>query len=205
MLDFVGHCAASAMSGEDSIRSSRSPDLDRGLQEVTFDVLERRRRRQCGDQPDAVFGGRPPRPRSKSSPAMPGGSSGWKAAPRRYCSKWAQAEFGSTPGPALRSLTVKERSHVGGYGADAAIETSRQTSRPLWRLPVVRWQELAVDLAALQRGWRQRSITRADVLAAAPRRRQARPDVRPVHGVCTRGWPKNDVVPQGRFDRKGQR
>lgn len=93
-----------------------------------------------------------------------------------------------------------------GYGADAAIETSRRTSRPL-AAPVVRKlaKELAVDLAALQRGSGAGGvITRADVLAAAraasePGRTCGRST------ACTRGWPKNDVVPQGDSDRKGQR
>ncbi|WP_322859020.1 dihydrolipoamide acetyltransferase family protein [Mycobacterium europaeum] len=70
-----------------------------------------------------------------------------------------------------------------GYGADAGIDASRRTRRPLASPPVRRLaKDLMVDLRSLQ-GDPDRIITRADVLAAAG---QNGADVRPVRGVQAR-------------------
>jgi pyruvate dehydrogenase E2 component (dihydrolipoamide acetyltransferase) len=70
-----------------------------------------------------------------------------------------------------------------GYGADAGIDASRRTGRPLAAPPVRKLaKDLAVDLASLRRNGDE-VITRADVLAAAHR---AADDVRPVRGVHAR-------------------
>lgn len=70
-----------------------------------------------------------------------------------------------------------------GYGADAGIDASRRTGRPLAAPPVRKLaKELAVDLAALGRT-ADEVITRADVLAAA---HGTADDVRPVRGVHAR-------------------
>lgn len=70
-----------------------------------------------------------------------------------------------------------------GYGADAGIDASRRTGRPLAAPPVRKLaKELAVDLASLRRGGDE-VITRADVLAAA---HGTGDDVRPVRGVHAR-------------------
>ncbi|WP_102417026.1 dihydrolipoamide acetyltransferase family protein [Mycobacterium sp. 4858] len=70
-----------------------------------------------------------------------------------------------------------------GYGADAGIDTSRRTRRPLAAPPVRKLaKELMVDLRSLPRD-PDSIITRADVLAAAD---QNGADVRPVRGVQAR-------------------
>ncbi|OBI52410.1 dihydrolipoamide acetyltransferase family protein [Mycobacterium sp. E787] len=70
-----------------------------------------------------------------------------------------------------------------GYGADAGIDASRRTGRPLAAPPVRKLaKELTVDLASLRRDAGE-LITRADVLAAA---HGAGDDVRPVRGVQAR-------------------
>lgn len=70
-----------------------------------------------------------------------------------------------------------------GYGADAGIDASRRTARPLAAPPVRKLaKDLAVDLASL-RGHGDGVITRADVLAAA---HGTADDVRPVRGVHAR-------------------
>ncbi len=70
-----------------------------------------------------------------------------------------------------------------GYGADAGIDASRRTGRPLAAPPVRKLaKELAVDLASLRRN-EDHVITRADVLAAA---HGTADDVRPVRGVHAR-------------------
>jgi 2-oxoisovalerate dehydrogenase E2 component (dihydrolipoyl transacylase) len=70
-----------------------------------------------------------------------------------------------------------------GYGADAGIDASRRTGRPLAAPPVRKLaKELAVDLASVRRDAGE-VITRADVLAAA---RDTGHDVRPVRGVQAR-------------------
>jgi 2-oxoisovalerate dehydrogenase E2 component (dihydrolipoyl transacylase) len=72
-----------------------------------------------------------------------------------------------------------------GYGADAGIDASRRTGRPLAAPPVRKLaKELMVDLASLQRNPGE-LITRADVLAAADGPGAA-PDIRPVRGVQAR-------------------
>ncbi|HUH70058.1 MAG TPA: dihydrolipoamide acetyltransferase family protein [Mycobacterium sp.] len=72
-----------------------------------------------------------------------------------------------------------------GYGADAGIDASRRTSRPLAAPPVRKLaKELMVDLASLQPNTGG-VITRADVLAAA-HESGVKPDVRPVRGVQAR-------------------
>jgi 2-oxoisovalerate dehydrogenase E2 component (dihydrolipoyl transacylase) len=70
-----------------------------------------------------------------------------------------------------------------GYGADAGIDASRRTGRPLAAPPVRKLaKELSVDLASLQHTAGQ-VITRADVLAAA---RGGADELRPVRGVQAR-------------------
>ncbi len=70
-----------------------------------------------------------------------------------------------------------------GYGADAGIDASRRTGRPLAAPPVRKLaKELAVDLASLRRDDGE-VITRADVLAAA---HATADDVRLVRGVHAR-------------------
>jgi pyruvate dehydrogenase E2 component (dihydrolipoamide acetyltransferase) len=70
-----------------------------------------------------------------------------------------------------------------GYGADAGIDASRRTGRPLAAPPARKLaKDLAVDLASL-RGNGDEVITRADVRAAA---HGAADDVRPVRGVHAR-------------------
>jgi 2-oxoisovalerate dehydrogenase E2 component (dihydrolipoyl transacylase) len=70
-----------------------------------------------------------------------------------------------------------------GYGADAGIDASRRTSRPLAAPPVRKLaKELSVDLASLQHNAGE-VITRADVLAAA---QGTGDDVRAVRGVQAR-------------------
>ncbi|KLO25941.1 dihydrolipoamide acetyltransferase family protein [Mycobacterium haemophilum] len=72
-----------------------------------------------------------------------------------------------------------------GYGADAAIDASRRSTRPLAAPPVRKLaKDLSVDLASLQRGAGE-VITRADVLAAA-HASGIGPEVRPVLGVQAR-------------------
>lgn len=72
-----------------------------------------------------------------------------------------------------------------GYGADADIDTSRRTTRPLASPPVRKLaKELRVDLASLQHGTGA-IITREDVLSAA-RRAGNGSDVRPVRGIQAR-------------------
>jgi 2-oxoisovalerate dehydrogenase E2 component (dihydrolipoyl transacylase) len=72
-----------------------------------------------------------------------------------------------------------------GYGADAGIDTSRRTNRPLAAPPVRKLaKELMVDLASLQRG-AGGVITRADVMAAA-HACGAGSHVRPIRGVQAR-------------------
>jgi 2-oxoisovalerate dehydrogenase E2 component (dihydrolipoyl transacylase) len=72
-----------------------------------------------------------------------------------------------------------------GYGADAGIDASRRTGRPLAAPPVRKLaKELMVDLASLQRDPGE-VITREDVLAAANGSAVA-PDIRPVRGVQAR-------------------
>lgn len=70
-----------------------------------------------------------------------------------------------------------------GYGADAGIDSSRRTGRPLAAPPTRKLaKELKVDLSSLQRDPHS-IVTRADVLAAAGRNGA---DVRPVRGVQAR-------------------
>lgn len=72
-----------------------------------------------------------------------------------------------------------------GYGADAGIDTSRRTGRPLAAPPVRKLaKELMVDLTSVPHGEGE-VITRAQVLAAA-HGAEAGADVRPVHGVQAR-------------------
>jgi pyruvate dehydrogenase E2 component (dihydrolipoamide acetyltransferase) len=72
-----------------------------------------------------------------------------------------------------------------GYGADAGIDASRRTSRPLAAPPVRKLaKELMVDLGPLQRGPGS-IITREDVLSAAHGSTNGA-DVRPVRGVQAR-------------------
>ncbi|HWS91840.1 MAG TPA: dihydrolipoamide acetyltransferase family protein [Mycobacterium sp.] len=72
-----------------------------------------------------------------------------------------------------------------GYGADAGIDATRRTSRPLAARPVRKLaKELIVDLASLQRDGGE-VITRADVLAAA-QGTGVGPGIRPVRGVQAR-------------------
>lgn len=72
-----------------------------------------------------------------------------------------------------------------GYGADAAIDASRRTGRPLAAPPVRKLaKELAVDLRSL-RGSAGGLITRADVLAAAHGNGNGT-DLQPVRGVQAR-------------------
>ena len=87
------------------------------------------------------------------------------------------------------ALTGDERAAAGtvptlvGYGADAGIDASRRTRRPLAAPPVRKLaKDLMVDLRSLQRD-PDSIITRADVLAAAG---QNGADVRPVRGVQAR-------------------
>jgi 2-oxoisovalerate dehydrogenase E2 component (dihydrolipoyl transacylase) len=73
-----------------------------------------------------------------------------------------------------------------GYGADAGIDTSRRTSRPLAAPPVRKLaRELSVDLSSVQDVPTGRVISRADVLAAAHKSGDAA-DIRPVRGVQAR-------------------
>ncbi|MCV7103990.1 dihydrolipoamide acetyltransferase family protein [Mycobacterium palustre] len=73
-----------------------------------------------------------------------------------------------------------------GYGADAGIDTSRRTGRPLAVPPARKLaKELSVDLSSIQHVVAGRVITPADVLAAAHRSEGA-PEVRPVRGVHAR-------------------
>ena len=84
------------------------------------------------------------------------------------------ASNGHTPAPTLV-----------GYGADAGIDASRRTGRPLAAPPVRKLaKDLMVDLASLP-GNAGDVITRADVLAAAHGSGVA-PDIRPVRGVQAR-------------------
>ncbi|OBI86035.1 dihydrolipoamide acetyltransferase family protein [Mycobacterium sp. 1245805.9] len=70
-----------------------------------------------------------------------------------------------------------------GYGADAAIDTSRRAGRPLAAPPVRKLaKELSVDLASIRHDAGE-IITRADVLAAA---QGTGTDIRPVRGVQAR-------------------
>ncbi|WP_406814759.1 dihydrolipoamide acetyltransferase family protein [Mycobacterium sp. M23085] len=72
-----------------------------------------------------------------------------------------------------------------GYGADAAIDASRRTTRPLAAPPVRKLaKELMVDLNSVQHG-AGAVITREDVLSAA-RGEGNGADVRPVRGVQAR-------------------
>ncbi|OBH28072.1 branched-chain alpha-keto acid dehydrogenase subunit E2 [Mycobacterium sp. E342] len=71
-----------------------------------------------------------------------------------------------------------------GYGADAGIDTSRRTRRPLAAPPVRKLaKDLMVDLRSLPHD-PDSIITRADVLAAAGQ--NGADDVRPVRGVQAR-------------------
>lgn len=73
-----------------------------------------------------------------------------------------------------------------GYGADAGIDASRRTSRPLAAPPVRKLaKELSVDLSSIQHVPAGGMITRADVLAAA-HGSGGGPEVRPVRGVQAR-------------------
>ena len=72
-----------------------------------------------------------------------------------------------------------------GYGADAGIDTSRRTGRPLAAPPVRKLaKELMVDLSSVPRGEGE-VITRAQVLAAA-HGSEAGPDDRVIRGVHAR-------------------
>jgi 2-oxoisovalerate dehydrogenase E2 component (dihydrolipoyl transacylase) len=73
-----------------------------------------------------------------------------------------------------------------GYGADAGIDASRRTGRPLAAPPARKLaKELSVDLSSIQHVLAGRVITRADVLAAAHGPHGAS-EVRPVRGVQAR-------------------
>jgi pyruvate dehydrogenase E2 component (dihydrolipoamide acetyltransferase) len=73
-----------------------------------------------------------------------------------------------------------------GYGADAGIDASRRTGRPLAAPPARKLaKELSVDLSSIQHVLAGRVITPADVLAAA-HGSQGAPEVRPVRGVQAR-------------------
>jgi pyruvate dehydrogenase E2 component (dihydrolipoamide acetyltransferase) len=73
-----------------------------------------------------------------------------------------------------------------GYGADADIDASRRTGRPLAVPPARKLaKELSVDLSSIQHVLAGRVITPADVLAAAHRSDGAA-EVRPVRGVQAR-------------------
>lgn len=74
-----------------------------------------------------------------------------------------------------------------GYGADADIDVSRRTGRPLAAPPARKLaKELSVDLSSIQHVLAGRVITRADVLAAAQGSGGDARDVRPVRGVQAR-------------------
>lgn len=86
---------------------------------------------------------------------------------------------GEAPAP------VEEPPTLVGYGANAGIDTSRRTPRPLAAPPVRKLaKELMVDLSSLH-GSAGGVITRADVLAAAGGSTNGA-DVRPVQGVQAR-------------------
>lgn len=176
------------MSGEDSIRSFPVPDLGEGLQEVTVTCWSV----AVGDDVEI-----------NQTLCSVETAKAEVEIPSPYAGRIV--ELGGAEGDVLKVGAELVRIDTGptavaqpngegavptlvGYGADAAIETSRRTSRPL-AAPVVRKlaKELAVDLAALQRGSGAGGvITRADVLAAARGGVGAGPDVRPVHGVHAR-------------------
>lgn len=176
------------MSGEDSIRSFPVPDLGEGLQEVTVTCWSV----AVGDDVEI-----------NQTLCSVETAKAEVEIPSPYAGRIV--ELGCAEGDVLKVGAELVRIDTGptavaqpngegavptlvGYGADAAIETSRRTSRPL-AAPVVRKlaKELAVDLAALQRGSGAGGvITRADVLAAARGGVGAGPDVRPVHGVHAR-------------------
>lgn len=83
---------------------------------------------------------------------------------------------GDVPAPTEEAPTLV------GYGANAGIDTSRRTGRPLAAPPVRKLaKELMVDLGSLV-GSANGVITRADVLAAAGGSTNG-VDVRPVRGV----------------------
>ncbi|MGD1170777.1 dihydrolipoamide acetyltransferase family protein [Mycobacterium seoulense] len=80
-------------------------------------------------------------------------------------------------------VTAGEVPTLVGYGADAGIDASRRTSRPLAAPPVRKLaKDLRVDLRSLRRD-PDSIITRADVLAAADHKGA---DDRPVRGVQAR-------------------
>lgn len=158
------------MSGEDSIRSFPVPDLGEGLQEVTVTCWSV----AVGDDVEI-----------NQTLCSVETAKAEVEIPSPYAGRIV--ELGGAEGDVLKVGAELVRIDTGptavaqpngegavptlvGYGADAAIETSRRTSRPL-AAPVVRKlaKELAVDLAALQRGSGAGGvITRADVLAAGP-------------------------------------
>lgn len=87
----------------------------------------------------------------------------------------------TAPGPAPNGEAAVPT--LVGYGADAGIDTSRRTGRPLAAPPVRKLaKELSVDLASVQRNAGE-VITREDVLAAA---HGTGDEVRPVRGVQAR-------------------
>lgn len=141
------------MSGEDSIRSFPVPDLGEGLQEVTVTCWSV----AVGDDVEI-----------NQTLCSVETAKAEVEIPSPYAGRIV--ELGGAEGDVLKVGAELVRIDTGptavaqpngegavptlvGYGADAAIETSRRTSRPL-AAPVVRKlaKELAVDLAALQRG-----------------------------------------------------
>lgn len=195
------------MSGEDSIRSFPVPDLGEGLQEVTVTCWSV----AVGDDVEI-----------NQTLCSVETAKAEVEIPSPYAGRIV--ELGGAEGDVLKVGAELVRIDTGptavaqpngegavptlvGYGADAAIETSRRTSRPL-AAPVVRKlaKELAVDLAALQRGSGAGGvITRGRCAGRCSRRRRSRAGRAAGPRRARADGRKNDVVPQGDSDRKGQR
>lgn len=194
------------MSGEDSIRSFPVPDLGEGLQEVTVTCWSV----AVGDDVEI-----------NQTLCSVETAKAEVEIPSPYAGRIV--ELGGAEGDVLKVGAELVRIDTGptavaqpngegavptlvGYGADAAIETSRRTSRPL-AAPVVRKlaKELAVDLAALQRGSGAGGVIPGRCAGRCSRRRRSRAGRAAGPRRARADGRKNDVVPQGDSDRKGQR
>lgn len=175
------------MSGDDRVKSFRVPDLGEGLEEVTVScwnvavgddvelnqVLCSVETAKAEVEIPSPYAGRLVQRNGEAGDVLNVG-----AVLVRIETAPANGEVHATNGHGELPTLV-------GYGADAGIDTSRRTSRPLAGPPVRKLaKELMVDLASVPHGEGE-VITRAQVLAAAHGSGAPAAD-RPVWGVQAR-------------------
>ncbi|OBG28365.1 dihydrolipoamide acetyltransferase family protein [Mycobacterium sp. 852002-51057_SCH5723018] len=183
------------MSGEDRVKSFRVPDLGEGLEEVTVScwnvaagddvelnqILCSVETAKAEVEIPSPYAGRIVETHGAEGDVLQVGSVLVRidTAPVNGEAPAPNGEVAAPNGEMATPTLV-------GYGADAGIDASRRTGRPLAAPPARKLaKELSVDLSSIRHVLAGRVITPADVLAAA-HGSDAAPEVRPVRGVQAR-------------------